>query len=363
MNGPSAPAAGGTFSRRRKQPTFLSWLLIGTGVILFLIVPIFLHDPYYLHIFILVFLFAYLGTAWGLVSMAGQLSLGHAAFLGIGGYTSTLLFMELGVTPWLGMWVGAIACALVGLVIGYPTFRLRGPYFALTTIALAEILRIYVENTEVGPFGIPLRAGMGLLVPLKGNAPRLFQFDGKEPYYYLALFMMCAAVGLSFLINRTRFGFYLAAIRSDQDAAESLGVNSTRFKLLTMALSCFLVALGGTFYAQYFRYINPERAMGMGISVEIALVGIVGGWQTVLGPTIGSILLSPLSELVRAYLGGTYAGLHLFLYGLVLMVVVLFLPNGINDPLARAIRSLEARIWKKEGVSTDPSRRRVDKEG
>jgi len=329
---------------RPRRPT-LSWLIIAAVTLLFLAVPIFLHDPYYLHIFILVFLFAYLGTAWSLVGMAGQLSLGHAAFLGIGGYASTLLFMEWGVTPWLGMWVGAMLSALVGIVIGYPAFRPRGPYFALTTIAFAEILRIYVENTEVGPFGIPLRAGMGLLVPLKGNAPALFQFDGKEPYYYIAFLLMCVAVGLSFLINHTRFGFYLAAIRADQDAAESLGVNSTRFKLLAMTISCLLVSIGGTFYTQYFRYINPERAMGLGISIEIALVGIVGGWQTVLGPAIGSILLSPLSELVRAYLGGTYAGLHLFFYGLVLMVVVLFLPNGIFGPLQRAIRGLEGKIW------------------
>jgi len=342
----NAPSVEGRDHPRRSSA--LSWWIIAAATLLFLIIPLLLHDPYYLHIFILVFLFAYLGTAWSLVGMAGQLSLGHAAFLGIGGYTSTLLFMEWGVTPWLGMWMGAILSAIVGILIGYPTFRLRGPYFALTTIAFAEILRIYVENTEVGPFGIPLRAGMGLLMPLKGNAPALFQFDSKEPYYYLSFLMMCMAVGLSFLINRTRFGFYLAAIRADQDAAESLGINSTRFKLLAMTVSCLLAALGGTFYAQYFRYINPERAMGLGISIEIALVGIVGGWQTVLGPTIGSILLSPLSELVRAYLGGTYAGLHLIFYGLVLMAVVLFLPNGIFGPLQRAIRRLEAKIRKSD---------------
>lgn len=328
------------------RPLSLDWLVIGAIVFLFLIVPLFLRDPYYLHIFVLVFFFAYLGTAWSLVGMAGQLSLGHAALVGIGGYTSTLLFMDLGVTPWMGMWVGAIFCAIVGVIIGYPAFRLRGPYFALTSIAFAEILRIYVENTEVGPFGIPLRAAMGLLVPLKGHAPGVFQFDSKEPYYYIALAMMCAAVFLSFLINRTRLGFYLAAIRSDQDAAESLGVNSTKYKLIVMAISCFLTALGGTFYAQYFRYINPDRAMGISISIEIALVGVVGGWQTVLGPTIGSILLSPSGELVRAYLGGTYAGLHLFLYGLLLMVVILFLPQGLNDPLMRAFRRLEAKVWR-----------------
>ena len=332
-------------SAARKNQTPLGSLAIGVFLVLFLIVPLVLHDPYLLHIFILVFHFAFLGTAWSLVSMAGQLSLGHAALMGIGGYTSTLLFMEMGVSPWIGMWVGAAACGIIGIVIGYPAFRLRGPYFALTSIAFAEILRIYVENTEVGPFGIPLRAAMGLLVPLRGEAPAVFQFNSKVPYYYIALAMMCLAVGLSCLINRSRIGFYLTAIRSDQDAAEALGIDSTKYKLIAMAISCALTAIGGTFYAQYFRYINPERAMGLGISTEIALVGVVGGWQSVLGPTIGSILLSPTGELVRAYLGGTYAGLHLLLYGLLLMIVILFLPNGLNDPILRAFKKLEAKIW------------------
>jgi branched-chain amino acid transport system permease protein len=338
---------GSAVAKRRRIS--LGWLGIAAFLLLFLLVPLFWHDPYLLHIFVLAFHFAFLGTAWSLVSMAGQLSLGHAALMGIGGYTSTLLFMELGVSPWIGMWAGAMGCAIIGVVIGFPAFRLRGPYFALTSIAFAEILRIYVENTEVGPFGIPLRAAMGLLVPLRGQAPAVFQFDSKEPYYYIALGMMCIAVGLSYLINRSRIGFYLTAIRSDQDAAEALGINSTKYKLMAMAISCALTALGGTFYAQYFRYINPERAMGLGMSIEIALVGVVGGWQTVLGPMIGSILLTPTGELVRAYLGGTYAGLHLLLYGLLLMGVILFLPNGLNDPLLRAFRRLEARVWGRAG--------------
>jgi branched-chain amino acid transport system permease protein len=330
----------------KKKSSCFGRILLAAIFIFLLVVPLFLEDPYFLHIFILVFLFGYLGTAWSFVSMAGQLSMGHAAFLGIGGYFSTLMFMELGVTPWLGMWEGALFCAILGVFVGYPTFRLKGPYFALTTIAMAEILRIYIENTEVGPFGIPLRAAMGLLIPLKGNAPYVFQFDDKEPYYYISFIMMCVSIILSFIINRTRIGFYLAAIRSNQDAAESLGINSIKYKLIAMAISCFLIALGGTFYAQYFRYINPERALGLGMSIEIVLVGVVGGWQTVLGPAIGSVILTPLGEIVRAYLGGSYAGLHLLLYGVVLMAIIFFLPNGINDPLMRGIKRLESKIRK-----------------
>jgi branched-chain amino acid transport system permease protein len=345
----------------RARPRRLGWIILGLGGVLLPVVPLFVQDLYFLHIFILVFYFGYLGTAWSLVGMAGQLSFGHAAFLGIGGYASTLLFADFGLTPWLGMWVGALTAAVVGVLIGYPTFRLRGPYFALTTIAMAEILRIYVETNEVGPFGIKLRGAMGLLVPPRGDAPALFQFMGKEPYYYIALAMMCGAIAISYAINRTRLGYYLAAIRSDRDAAESLGINITRCNLIAMAISCFLTAVGGTFYAQYFRYINPERGMGLSMSIEIVLVGVVGGWQTVLGPTIGSILLSPISEIIRAELGGTYAGLHLLLYGLVLMIVILFLPKGLNDPVMGALGRIEARLWPRPperavGASPRPDR-------
>ena len=322
----------------------LGWLIVGVGLAVLAVVPLVVTDVVYLHIFILIFLFAALASAWSLVALAGQLSLGHSAFLGIGAYTSTLLFMELGVSPWLGMWPGAVLAAVVGVLLGWPAFRLRGPYFALTTIAFAEILRIYTENAETGPFGLPLRAAMGLLIPLKGDAPALFQFLGKAPYYYIGLVLMCVTVGTSHLINRARLGYYLAAIRGDRDAAESLGIDITRYNLVAMALSCFLTALGGTFYAQYFRYVNPTRVLGIDLAIEIALVGLIGGWQTVLGPVIGSILLSPTSEIIRGQLGGTYAGLHLFLYGLVLMLVILFLPKGLHDPLMALFGKLAARL-------------------
>ena len=327
-----------------RQHISLGWVIIAIAAILFLVLPVFLKDPYFIHVIIIVFLFGFLATGWSILGMTGQLSLGHAAFFGIGGYTSTLLFLQLGLSPWLGMFIGAIASGILGVIVGYPALRLRGPYFALTSIAMAEILRIYVENTEIGPFGIPLKAGMGLLVPLKGNRPEIFQFDGKIPYYYIAFGFLCASVIVSFFINRTRMGYYFAAIRNDQDASESLGVNPTKYKLIAMFISCVILALGGTFYAQYFRYINPGRAMDVSLSLEIALVGIVGGWQTVLGPTIGAILLSPLGEIIRAYFGSSYIGLHLILYGIMLMVVILFLPKGLNDPIRGLIKKIENKF-------------------
>lgn len=301
------------------------------GVALFLLIaPLAIRDDYFLHILVMVLFYAYAGLAWNIVSgYTGHLSLGHAAWAGIGGYTSTLLFMYRGLTPWVGMLVGGLVATAVGAAISYPCFRLRGPYFTLSTIAFAEILRIWVENTEIGPFGIDLKGAMGLLVPLKGHAPLLFQFDTKAAYYYVALALFLVAVLISVLIERSKFGFYLSAIRSDQDAAESLGIRSARYKVMAMAISCFLTALCGSFYAQLFRYINPTRIFGLDLSVEIASVALVGGQGRVLGPILGSFILTPVNEIVRGSLGGSYAGLHLLVYGMVLIVVVLFLPKGI----------------------------------
>jgi branched-chain amino acid transport system permease protein len=302
-------------------------------LVLFLLVPTLVRGEYYLHVLVGVMFFAYMASAWNIVcGYTGQLSLGHSALCGIGGYLSTLLFINLGLTPWVGMFIGAFCAMVVGVFVGYPCFRLRGPYFALTTIAFAEILRIWVENTEE-ILGIELRGAQGLSVPLKGHSPGLFQFDGKVAYYYIIIGMLLAVMAVTFWMERSRIGFYLKAIRGDQDAAEALGINSTRYLLSAMALSSFLTALGGSFYAQYFRYINPERNMGLDLSIEFALMGIVGGQGTVLGPVLGAFLLTPAGEISRATLGGKFPGLHLVIYGLVLVLAVLFLPKGLIQPI------------------------------
>ena len=304
---------------------------------LLLLLPLVVKDEYYLHVFVGIMYFAYMASAWNIVcGYTGQLSLGHSALCGIGGYISTLLFINAGLTPWIGMLIGAVCATGVGVLVGWPCFRLRGPYFALTTIAFAEILRIWTENTEE-LFGLELRGAQGLSVPLKGNAPALFQFDGKVPYYYVILLMLLGVMAVTWWMERSRMGFYLKAIRGDQDAAEALGINSTRYLLSAMALSSFLSALGGSFYAQFFRYINPERNMGLDLSIELALMGIVGGQGTVLGPVLGAFLLTPAGEITRATLGGKFPGLHLVIYGLVLILSMLFLPKGLILPMRRLL--------------------------
>jgi len=329
-----------------------NWIVAAILLAIAVIIPFVLEKhPYYVHIFILVFLFGYLSTAWGLVGQSGQLSFGHAVFVGLGGYTSTILFMDYAITPWIGMLAGVIVASVFGIIIGYPTLRLRGPYFALATLAFGLILQTYVVNTqELGP--IKLRGAMGLLLPLKngGDAPAVFQFATKTPYYFIALAMMICAVLLSYLLNRTRIGFYWTAIRSDQDAAESLGINAGKYRLLAFLLSCALTALGGTLWAQYFHYINAERGMALSLSIEIVLVGVVGGWQTISGPMIGAMLIIPISELLRAELGGGFAGLHALIYGLILMGVILWLPRGLNPLVMSGLKCLGDRLW-----STNPA--------
>ncbi len=303
--------------------------------VLLLAVPLVVTDEYYLHVLIATLYFAYMASAWNIVcGYTGQLSLGHSALSGIGGYISTLLLINAGLSPWIGMFAGALCATVVGAAVGWPCFRLRGPYFALTTIAFAEILRIWTENTEE-ILGIELRGAQGLSVPLKGHAPALFQFDGKAPYYFIILAMLTAVMAVTWWMERSRMGFYLKAIRADQDGAEAVGVNSTRYLLSAMAVSSFLTALGGSFYAQYFRYINPERNMGLDFSIELALMGIVGGQGTIVGPILGAFLLTPAGEITRATLGGKFPGLHLVIYGMVLIAAMLFLPKGLIQPLRR----------------------------
>jgi branched-chain amino acid transport system permease protein len=315
----------------------LTLIAMSVAVILLLAIPLGVTDEYYLHVLAVILYFAYMASAWNIVcGYTGQLSLGHSALSGIGGYISTLLLINAGVSPWIGMFVGAICATGVGVLVGWPCFRLRGPYFALTTIAFAEILRIWTENTEE-IFGLELRGAQGLSVPLKGHAPALFQFEGKVPYYYIIIAMLVAVMAITWWMERSRIGFYLKAIRADQDGAEALGVNSTRYLLSAMAVSSFLTALGGSFYAQYFRYINPERNMGLDFSIELALMGIVGGQGTVVGPVLGAFLLTPAGEITRATLGGKFPGLHLVIYGSVLIFAMLFLPKGLIQPIRRLL--------------------------
>jgi branched-chain amino acid transport system permease protein len=292
-------------------------------------------SSYALTIFILILFYAFLGQAWNIVGgYAGQLSAGHAAFVGIGAYTSALLSTEWGLTPWLGMFVGAALSTVLGAIIGYLGFRfgLRGFYFVLLTVAFAEVCRILVSNIDA------LGGALGLYITFTGN-PRQFQFQDQRAYYYIALALMLVATGVAALIERRRFGIYLTAIREDEGACEALGVDTFKYKMLAMLVSSFLTGLGGTFYAFYLFSLQPNTVFGIPLSVEIIIRPIIGGAGTLLGPILGSFILTPLGELSRQYFGQSgLHGAHLIVYGLLLVSVVLFLPQGAYPYLRRLFK-------------------------
>jgi branched-chain amino acid transport system permease protein len=295
--------------------------------------------PYALAIVINILFFAYLGQAWNIVGgYAGQLSAGHAVFVGVGGYTAAVLATESGLSPWIGMFVGAALAGVLGGVIGYLGFRfgLRGFYFVLLTVAFAEVCRIVVSNWErVG-------GAVGLYLTFTGD-PRQLSFQDDRAWYYIALVLLLLATGVAWALERRRFGIYLTAIREDETACEALGVDTFRYKLLAMVLSSFLTGLAGTFYAFRYSSLQPNAVFGIPLSVEIIIRPIVGGSGTLLGPIVGSFILTPLGELSRAVFGqGRWYGAHLILYGILLVGVVLFVPQGAVPWVAGRLRRTRA---------------------
>jgi branched-chain amino acid transport system permease protein len=313
--------------------------LAGFGAVAVLLALPAVLNKYALTVFIFMFFYAFLGQAWNIVGgYAGQLSAGHAAFVGIGAYAAALLSAQAGLTPWIGMFIGGGLAAVLGTVVGYLGFRfgLRGFYFVLLTVAFAEICRIVALNTDA------VGGALGFYITYTGN-PWQFQFGDNRVYYYVALALMLGATGIVACIERSRFGAYLAAIREDENASEALGVNTFKYKMLAMVVSSFLTGVGGTFYAFSLFSLQPNAVFGIPLSVEIIIRPIVGGAGTVLGPILGSFILSPLAEISRNYFAQHgWAGAHLIAYGVLLVSVVLFLPQGAYP----AARSLLAR-WRR----------------
>jgi len=288
--------------------------------------PLAFTQPFPRHVMIMIFLYGALATAWNvLAGYCGQISLGHAVYFGIGAYTSTLLVREVVLTPWLGMVAGAVLAVLVSQLIGYPCFRLRGHYFAIATIGFGEIVQTAVLNWDrVG-------AARGLFIPIKRPDSLLnFQFhQSKAFYYYIALGLLVLALGATWWIERSRRGYYFRAIKEDQDAAASLGVPVAREKQAAMAASAALTALGGTFWAQYVLFIDPESVFPLSLSILICLVAVLGGVGSLWGPLLGAAVLVPLSEGTRVLLGGTGKALDLMIYGALIMLIAVFQPAGV----------------------------------
>ncbi len=283
---------------------------------------------------ILMLMTAQLGVAWNLLGgYAGQVSLGHAAFFGCGAYVSTFLLLRLGVSPWIGMAAGALAAAALSMLVGWPCFRLRGHYFAMATIAVGEIVQAVVTNWDA------LGGAVGLYLPVAESGWRgLVWNTTKLPYYYVALGLLALSLAASALVVRSHVGYYLRAIKDEPDAARSLGISLTRYKLVAIALSSALTAAGGTLYAQKELYIDPGSVLPTSLSIKVALVAILGGVSTLPGPVIGAVVLTAIEEGSRRVFGGTGRGTDLVIYGLLIVAVAVFRPAGILGILERGRR-------------------------
>ena len=290
-----------------------------------LVYPFVFTRPFPRHVMIMIFLYAMLAQAWNtLAGYCGQISLGNAVFFGLGAYTSSVLTMTWQVNPWLGMLAGVAVAVLVSQAIGWPCFRLRGHYFAIATIAIGEIVQtVFINWDAVGG-----ARGIWLLQTRESLAT--FQFHiSKWPYYYIALVMFLACSAVTWQIERSKLGYYFRAIKDEPDGAQSLGVNLTRYKLIAIAICAAFTAMGGTFYAQYVLFIDPESVFPLMLSVLICLIAIVGGVGTLWGPLLGSALMVPLSEGTRVALGGTGKALDLIIYGALIVIIAMVQPAGL----------------------------------
>ncbi|WEX08064.1 branched-chain amino acid ABC transporter permease [Chelativorans sp. AA-79] len=307
----------------------MRWWIAGVAAVaVAAAVPLFL-DPfgYAIRVLTLALLFAALGQAWNIVGgLANQISLGHAAFFGLGAYTSTLLLIHFSVSPWLGMFAGALVAAIAAYLLSFPTMRLRGHYFALATLAFGEVLRIIAiswSDVTGGPVGLSVPFAME-------DSFALLQFRSTLPYYYIILGALVLISCVFLAIRHSALGYRLRAVKENVEAAEVIGVDTTRVKIIAAVVSAALTAVLGTLYAQFNYFFDPDAVFGIvPVSIRAAIVTILGGTGTVMGPIVGAFFIIPVEELANSYLSSQMAGLSQLAFGLVLIVVILIQPRGI----------------------------------
>jgi branched-chain amino acid transport system permease protein len=292
-------------------------------------VPLLTASNVVLNFLVVALLIALVGQGWNVLGgYGGQYSFGHAAFFGTGAYVTAILQMRYGVNAWVSFVLGIAGGALMGAAIGALTFRsgLKGSYFALVTLAFAEVLRILASVAPI------TGAGVGILITLDLR-PQAFQFQSRAPFYWIILALVAASLVIVRVMEQSRFGAWLVAVRENEDAAKAVGVDTVRTKIAAMAISAAITAAGGSFYAQYFLFIDSGIAYGSWISIEALLAPIVGGIGTVFGPLLGALVVKTLGELTKLVTGDA-PGLDLVIYGVVLVLIVALAPHGIAGLLA-----------------------------
>lgn len=292
-----------------------------------LFVP-FVAPGFYVHVLILTFITGTGAVGWNIIGgFGGQFSLGNAVFLGIGGYTTGILMVDYGITPWVGIPLAVALAVVAAVVIGYPAFKTSGHYFALATIAVLEgmwFLSVYFSDLTGGSTGYSVTGESGWLMLL---------FDSREPYFYLAYVLFLGSIAVMIAVRYSRIGYYLLAIRENQDAAEAVGIDTAKYKLYGFVISAILTAVAGGLYAVYINFLYPDSMFSIDESILYALIVLIGGIGTIAGPIIGALLMVPLEEYTTAVLGGQYGALSYVGYGVVLILFIIYAPDGLVERL------------------------------
>jgi len=302
------------------------WIVAGVLAVALIGFPLVFDQPYPQHVLIMVFIYALMAQGWNvLAGYCGQISLGHAVFFGLGAYSTAFLFTHFQISPWFGMAGGVLLAMAVSAAIGFPTFRLHGHYFAIATLVIGEIGQTVFINWEF------VGGATGIWIPIERGAPWFaFQFyESKLPYYYIALGFLVLASGIVWHLERTRAGLYFRAIRDQPDAARSLGIDITRYKLIAMMVSAAFTSVAGSLFTQYILVIDPETVFPLILSILVVLMTMLGGVGTLWGPIIGAAVLFPLSELTRIYFGGAGGAQDLMIYGALILGISIFYPAGL----------------------------------
>lgn len=291
----------------------------------------------------LIMVWAVVGMGWNVIGgYCGQVSNGHSLFYGIGAYTVAITCQYWKISPWISIWLGAIISMVVAFIFGKPLLRLKGHVFAISTMALAECARIIFVNWKwVG-------GATGVYIYTKGVNEYLYmQFKNPLNYYYVFLIFVVAILVLIKILDKSKFFYYLRTIKGNEMAAESVGIDVAKYKNRAYIMSAAIVSIGGSLYAQFLLYIDPATIMTLNISMMIVLTAVMGGVGTVEGPILGAIVLTTISEYSRVYLG-QYGGLDLILYGVLVILIVLFIPGGILSIFNKWFEKREAAKTKSE---------------
>ncbi len=322
-------------------------ILAALGLVLLAAVPLAGLSDYHLHVLITILLWSFIYTAWSIMGRFGLVSLGHGAFLGIGAYGVTMLWNHYGLSPWLGIPISLALAGVVAVVIGYPCFRFRitGHYFALVTLALSEVVRLLIvalRDWTGGSLGVTPRPALGD----SSYSLAALQFADREVFFYIMLAFWLVGLWIWRLVDRSMARSAMLAISQEEDAAASVGINVTRTKLGITLISAAMTAMGGALYGQYQMYINPETVSGIAISLQIVFAVIAGGMFVQLGPTVGALITLLLAESLRVLVGHEVHGLDGTIYGLMLVLFIIYMPKGILGKILE--------VWERRRSGTPP---------